>query len=56
MGDELLAEAYVLGLGRYLAGYDDYVFEALGSRVVDDEGALSHEQWSWIQSQRNVLS
>ena len=54
--EELLAEAYVLGLGRYVAGYDDNVFEALGSRVVDDEGALSYEQWSWIQSQRNVLS
>lgn len=54
--DELLAEAYVLSLGRYLAAYDDEVFEALGSRVVDDEGTLSGEQWSWIQSQRDVLS
>jgi hypothetical protein len=56
VGEELLAEAYVLGLGRYLAGYDDHVFEGLGSRVVDDEAALSQEQWSWIQSQRSVLS
>lgn len=56
VGEELLAEAYVLGLGRYLAGYDDHVFEALGSRVVDGEGVLSDEQWSWIQSQRKVLS
>jgi MoxR-like ATPase len=54
--DELLAEAYVLSLGRYLSGYDDQVFEALGARVVDDEDTLSREQWSWIQSQRNVLS
>ena len=30
VGEELLAEAYVLGLGRYLAGYDDHVFEDLG--------------------------
>jgi MoxR-like ATPase len=54
--DELLAEAYVLSLGRYLAAYDSTVFKDLGYRVVDDEGALTSEQWSWIQNQRDVLS
>ena len=54
--DELLAEAYVLRLGRYLAGYEEDVFDLLGKRVVDDQGALSHEQWLWIQSKRNVLN
>jgi MoxR-like ATPase len=53
---ELLAEAYVLGAGRYMANYDEQSFEVLRSKVVDDEGALTQEQWSWIQSQRDVLS
>jgi MoxR-like ATPase len=52
---ELIAEAYVIGLGRYLAGYDNTVFDVLGSKVIE-ENALNEEQWSWIQSQRDVLS
>ncbi|MGK5520838.1 AAA family ATPase [Micromonospora sp. URMC 107] len=53
---ELLAEAYVMGLGRYLAGFDDRIFDALGERIVSDEAALPHGQWTWVSSQRNVLS
>lgn len=53
---ELLAEAYVMGVGRYLAGFDDRVFEALRERIVGDEAALPEGQWTWVSSQRNVLS
>ncbi|HSX65922.1 AAA family ATPase [Nocardioides sp.] len=53
---ELLAEAYVMGAGRYLAGFDDRVFEALGERIVNDETALTTGQWSWVKTQRDVLS
>ncbi|MET9020702.1 AAA family ATPase [Actinopolymorpha sp. NPDC004070] len=55
LGD-LLAEAYILGAGRYLAGYDDRLFEALGEIIVNDEGALSRGQWIWVKAQRDVLS
>ncbi|OJF14218.1 hypothetical protein BG844_10905 [Couchioplanes caeruleus subsp. caeruleus] len=53
---ELLAEAYVMGIGRYLAGFDDRTFDALGERIVNDEAALPQGQWTWVSSQRNVLS
>lgn len=53
---ELLADAYVMGVGRYLAGFDDRTFDALHDRVVVDESALPEGQWSWVRSQRNVLS
>lgn len=53
---ELLAEAYVIAAGRYLAGYDDRVFDALGERIVSDETALATGQWSWVKTQRAVLS
>lgn len=53
---ELLAEAYVMGVGRYLAGYDDRTFEALRERIVEDEAVLPQGQWTWVSSQRDVLS
>lgn len=53
---ELLAEAYVMGVGRYLAGFDDRTFDALRERVVTDENGLPQGQWAWVTSQRNVLS
>jgi MoxR-like ATPase len=53
---ELLAEAYLIGVGRYLAGFEDRVFQALGNRIVNDEAALPQGQWTWVTSQRNVLS
>ena len=53
---ELLAEAYVMGVGRYLAGFDDRVFDALGERIVSDEAVLATGQWTWVKMQRNVLS
>lgn len=53
---ELLAEAYVMGVGRYLAGFDDRTFDALRERIVTDEDGLPQGQWTWVTSQRNVLS
>ena len=52
---ELLSEAYVLSLGKYLGGYDDQVFESLGQRVVADEEAMSPTDWEWIQAQRVTI-
>ena len=52
---ELLSEAYVLSLGRYLSGYDDQVFEKLGLRVVGDEEAMDSSDWGWVQAQRLIV-
>jgi len=52
---ELLSEAYVLSLGKYLSGYEDQVFEKLGQRVVGDEEAMSFSDWEWVQTQRLIL-
>lgn len=52
--DELVAEAYVMNLGKYVAAYDDAVLEALGQRLVTD-GAISEDGWSWITSHRSTL-
>ncbi|MDE0321624.1 MAG: AAA family ATPase [Acidimicrobiaceae bacterium] len=54
--DELVAEAYVLSLGKYLSSFDDLVFDDLGRRVVEDEdAALSEAQWAWVAEQRDIL-
>jgi hypothetical protein len=54
-GDQLLAEAYVLSVGKYLASFDDSVVTALGTRIVDDEAAFTSEQWQWVLTQRDIL-
>lgn len=57
-GDDLakvLAEAYVVSVGKYLATYDDATFEALRARVVDERGALRSDEWDWLSEQRNTL-
>lgn len=54
---ELVAEAYVLSLGKYLSSFDDLVFDGLGRRVVEDEdAALSEAQWAWVVQQREILA
>lgn len=52
---EFLAEAYVANVGKFISAFDDVVFDALGTRVVDDEQALTREQWEWISLQRLTL-
>lgn len=52
--EELVAEAYVMNLGKYVAAYDDAVLEALGERLRAN-GAMSEDGWSWITSHRSTL-
>lgn len=52
---ELLAEAYVTNVGKFLSAFDDVTFERLGNRVVEDEQALPADQWEWIAAQRQIL-
>jgi hypothetical protein len=51
----LLAEAYVLGVGKYLAAYDDVIWQRLNLRVVEDEGVFDQVAWDWISAQRDIL-
>lgn len=51
---ELLAEAYVMNLGKYIAAYDDAVLDALGQRIAE-ESAISEDEWAWIKSHRHTL-
>ena len=53
--DEIIAEAYTINIGKYLASYDDHTFKELGFRVTHDETVLSNAQWSWIESRRVEL-
>lgn len=52
--DELIAEAYVMNLGKYVAAYDDAVLAALGERLRTN-GAITEDGWTWITSHRNTL-
>lgn len=51
---ELLAEAYVMNLGKHIAAHDDAVLDALGQRITD-EGAIDEDEWTWIKSHRHTL-
>ena len=53
---EIIAEAYIINVGKYLASYDDRTFADLGFRVMHEETVSSSEQWTWIESQRTRLS
>ena len=53
---EIIAEAYIINVGKYLASYDNRTFADLGFRVMHEETVLSSEQWTWIESQRTRLS
>jgi hypothetical protein len=52
---DLVAEAYVVSAGKYLAAYDNHALQELGDRMVTDESALTQAQWGWVVGQRNVL-
>ena len=52
---EHLSEAYVANLGKFISAFDDATFEALGVRVVEDEQAMTREQWEWTANQRLTL-
>lgn len=53
--EEVVLEAYVISLGRYLASYADADFEALGQRILDGT-QLTTANWVWVSKQRNLLS
>ena len=53
--EDAVAEAYVINIGRYLASYEDAIFENLGERV-RDATAVTDSTWAWIKQQRNLLS
>jgi MoxR-like ATPase len=50
-----VAEAYVVNVGKFLAAFDDETFDQLRSRVVDEEQAITSEQWEWIATQRQTI-
>lgn len=52
---EQVAEAYVANVGKFISAFDDVIFEALGTRVVEDEQAMTREQWEWTAVQRQTL-
>lgn len=53
--EELIAEAYVLSLGKYISSFDDSDFDNLGRRVLDEDAGLSKAQWDWVEEQREIL-
>ncbi len=53
--EDAVAEAYVINVGRYLASYEDAVFEDLGQRILDVT-TLTDSSWAWIRQQRDLLS
>ena len=46
--EQLLAEAYLVNVGAFLARYDEEMLAELGQRVVAS-GALPEAQWTWVQ-------
>ena len=54
--EEVVAEVYVMSVGKYLSSYDDDTMEQLRTRMIEDEGVIGQEQWAWIRAQRDNLS
>jgi hypothetical protein len=52
---DCVAEAYVTNVGKFISAFDDATFDRLGTRIVDDEQAMSREQWEWTATQRLTL-
>lgn len=54
--DELLAEAYLVRVGKYLSTYDTDTIELLGQKVTEGSpAALSPRQWAWVVEHRVYL-
>jgi hypothetical protein len=49
---QLLSEAYVLSLGKYLSGFSDAEFEQLGQRVTVERKLLPETEWTWVGQRR----
>lgn len=51
--DELVAEAYLVRVGKYLSTYDGETVQELGQRVTDPASpGLSASQWAWAVEHR----
>ncbi len=54
--DELVAEAYLVRVGKYLSTYDSETVQKLEQRVTDrDSPAMSTDQWGWAVQHRVYL-
>lgn len=54
--DELVAEAYLVRVGKYLSTYDGDTVRELGQRITASSlPALSAEQWAWAAEHRVYL-
>ena len=53
--EDVVAEAYAISLGRYLASYEDTTFDDLGERILAGT-ELTAADWAWIKTQREILS
>lgn len=54
--DELLAEAYLVRVGKYLSTYDMDTLGLLGQKVTEGSpSALSPRQWAWVVKHRVYL-
>ena len=52
---QLVSEAYVLSVGRYLGALAPNDFELLGQRVTVDRKLLPPEEWTWISDRRKEI-
>ncbi|WP_419847629.1 AAA family ATPase [Candidatus Poriferisocius sp.] len=53
--EQILAEAYIMNAGKYLASYDSHTIESLKTRVIADDNIFDDTQWGWILSQREII-
>ena len=53
--EDVVMEAYVINIGRYLASYEEAAFEELGQRI-RDVTTLRDSTWEWVRQQRDLLS
>ena len=52
--EDIVLEAYVISVGRYLASYDDTEFDDLGQRILNGT-QWTTSNWAWVLEQRKLL-
>jgi len=52
---QLISEAYVLSVGRYLGALAPNDFELLGQRVTVERKLLPADEWTWISERRKEI-
>jgi hypothetical protein len=48
LAQQLLAEAYLVNIGAFLARYDIELINAIGTSLVSRDGVFSPDDWEWI--------